>query len=64
MVLDREPLFIGISVSTLEKAFRVVDIGPNAESKEEVCSFVLVHSVFFFLQICVALHTLHPSPML
>ncbi|KAL9276295.1 hypothetical protein ACSQ67_026154 [Phaseolus vulgaris] len=30
-VFDKEPLFIGISVSTLEKAYRMVDIGPNAE---------------------------------
>lgn len=32
-------MLIGISVSSLEKAFRVVDIGPDAENKEEV--FVL-----------------------
>ncbi|KAL3039003.1 hypothetical protein AAZX31_01G163500 [Glycine max] len=38
-VLDKVPLFIGISVSTLEKAFRMVDIGPNAESKEEALEF-------------------------
>ncbi|XLR10635.1 hypothetical protein S83_038573 [Arachis hypogaea] len=38
-VLDKEPLFIGISVSTLEKAFRIVDIGPNAESKDEALEF-------------------------
>ncbi|KAK7307534.1 hypothetical protein VNO77_40695 [Canavalia gladiata] len=38
-VLDKEPLFVGISVSTLEKAFRMVDIGPNAESKEEALEF-------------------------
>ncbi|XP_061342356.1 uncharacterized protein LOC133288574 isoform X3 [Gastrolobium bilobum] len=38
-VLDKEPLFVGISVSTLEKAFRIVDIGPNAESKEEALEF-------------------------
>ncbi|WJX55563.1 hypothetical protein P8452_41325 [Trifolium repens] len=38
-VLDKEPLFIGISVSDLEKAFRMVDIGPNAESKEEALEF-------------------------
>ena len=41
-VLDKEPLFIGISVSTLEKAFRIVDIGPNAESKDEVYFFVQI----------------------
>ncbi|KAI9164874.1 hypothetical protein LWI28_003798 [Acer negundo] len=34
-ILDREPLLVGISVSSLEKVFRVVDIGPNAENKEE-----------------------------
>ncbi|KAF7828859.1 nucleolar protein 6-like isoform X1 [Senna tora] len=38
-VLDKEPLFVGISVSTLEKALRVVDIGPNAENKEEALEF-------------------------
>ncbi|XP_068481118.1 U3 small nucleolar RNA-associated protein 22-like isoform X1 [Phaseolus vulgaris] len=38
-VFDKEPLFIGISVSTLEKAYRMVDIGPNAESKEEALEF-------------------------
>lgn len=37
--LDTEPLLIGISVSSLEKAFRVVDIGPDAENKEEVFKF-------------------------
>ncbi|GLT39138.1 hypothetical protein SLA2020_133450 [Shorea laevis] len=37
--LDNEPLFIGISLSSLEKAFRVVDIGPNAEHKEEAFLF-------------------------
>ncbi|GFZ18678.1 hypothetical protein Acr_27g0004170 [Actinidia rufa] len=35
----REPLLIGISVSTLEKALRVVDIGPNAENKDEALKF-------------------------
>ncbi|KAI8019409.1 Nucleolar protein 6 [Camellia lanceoleosa] len=38
-VFDGEPLLIGISVSTLEKAFRVVDIGPNAENKDEALKF-------------------------
>ena len=38
-ILDREPLFVGVSVSSLEKAFRVVDIGPNPENKEEVFQF-------------------------
>ncbi|ESW28940.1 hypothetical protein PHAVU_002G030700 [Phaseolus vulgaris] len=38
-VFDKKPLFIGISVSTLEKAYRMVDIGPNAESKEEALEF-------------------------
>ncbi|XP_054824422.1 uncharacterized protein LOC129322255 [Prosopis cineraria] len=37
--LDKEPLFIGISVSNLEKAFRMVDIGPNAENKDEALEF-------------------------
>ncbi|CAJ1930137.1 unnamed protein product [Sphenostylis stenocarpa] len=30
-VFDKVPLLIGVSVSTLEKAYRMVDIGPNAE---------------------------------
>lgn len=38
-MLDREPLLIGISVDTLDKALRVVDIGPNAENKDEVFEF-------------------------
>ncbi|PSR88048.1 Nucleolar protein [Actinidia chinensis var. chinensis] len=38
-MFDREPLLIGISVSTLEKALRVVDIGPNAENKDEALKF-------------------------
>uniref|UniRef100_A0A7N2M1W7 Nucleolar protein 6 n=1 Tax=Quercus lobata TaxID=97700 RepID=A0A7N2M1W7_QUELO len=33
-ILDREPLLVGVSVSSLENAFRVVDICPNAENKE------------------------------
>ncbi|MBA0560777.1 hypothetical protein Golob_017655, partial [Gossypium lobatum] len=37
--LDSEPLFVGISVSSVEKAFRVVDIGPNAEKKDEALMF-------------------------
>jgi U3 small nucleolar RNA-associated protein 22 len=43
-IFDREPMFVGVSVSSLEKAFRVVDIGPNPENKEEVFQFF-----FFFL---------------
>lgn len=31
-----EPLLIGISVSSIEKAYRGIDIGPNPENKEEV----------------------------
>lgn len=38
-IFDREPLLVGVSVSSLEKAFRVVDIGPNPENKEEVFQF-------------------------
>ncbi|KAI4381714.1 hypothetical protein MLD38_007764 [Melastoma candidum] len=37
--LDGEPLFVGISISSLEKAFRAVDIGPDAENKEEAMKF-------------------------
>ncbi|XP_028775663.1 nucleolar protein 6 isoform X2 [Neltuma alba] len=37
--LDKEPLFIGISVSNVEKAFRMIDIGPNAGNSEEVQEF-------------------------
>jgi U3 small nucleolar RNA-associated protein 22 len=36
---DGEPLLAGISLSSLDKAFRVVDIGPDAENKEEVFEF-------------------------
>lgn len=34
-----EPLLIGISINSLEKAFRVVDIGPNPENKDEALKF-------------------------
>ncbi|XP_021908004.1 LOW QUALITY PROTEIN: nucleolar protein 6 [Carica papaya] len=37
--LDRSPLLVGISISSIEKAFRVVDIGQNAENKEEALKF-------------------------
>ncbi|XVF17901.1 hypothetical protein REPUB_Repub10bG0164600 [Reevesia pubescens] len=37
--LDSEPLFVGISLSSVEKAFRIVDIGPNAEKKDEALMF-------------------------
>ncbi|KAJ6378798.1 hypothetical protein OIU78_028927 [Salix suchowensis] len=37
--LDGEPLLAGISLSSLDKAFRVVDIGPDAEKKEEATRF-------------------------
>ncbi|KAE8655090.1 putative ADP-ribosylation factor [Hibiscus syriacus] len=37
--LDSVPLFVGILVSSVEKAFRVVDIGPNAEKKDEALMF-------------------------
>ncbi|CAM8912250.1 unnamed protein product [Rhodiola kirilowii] len=38
-VYNSEPLLVGISLNTVEEAFRVVDIGPNAENKEEVLKF-------------------------
>ncbi|KAK6922708.1 Nrap protein, domain 6, partial [Dillenia turbinata] len=38
-MLDREVLLVGISLSSLEKAHRVVDIGPNADNKEEAVKF-------------------------
>ncbi|KAL0008129.1 hypothetical protein SO802_009631 [Lithocarpus litseifolius] len=38
-ILDREPLLVGVSVSSMKNAFRVVDIGPNAENKEEALKF-------------------------
>lgn len=37
--LDKEPLLIGIAISNLEKALRLVDKGPNPEHKEEVAKF-------------------------
>ncbi|KAJ4898834.1 Nrap protein [Raphanus sativus] len=37
--LDREALFIGISISSIENAFRTVDIGPDAENKIEALRF-------------------------
>lgn len=38
-MFDREPLLVGISFSSLENAHRVVNVGPNAENKEEVLKF-------------------------
>ena len=35
-------------MSSMENAFRVVDIGPNAENKEEVVGFSLLDFFFFF----------------
>ncbi|XP_009347539.2 nucleolar protein 6 isoform X1 [Pyrus x bretschneideri] len=37
--LNAEPLLIGISVSSIEKAFRLVDIGPDADNKAEALKF-------------------------
>ena len=34
-------------MSSMENAFRVVDIGPNAENKEEVFGFSLLDFFFF-----------------
>lgn len=38
-----EPVIVGILISSQENSFRVVDIGPNPENKEEAISFI-----FFF----------------
>ncbi|CAN0861852.1 Nucleolar protein 6 [Linum grandiflorum] len=37
--LDQEPLIVGVSVSSLEDAFRVLDIGPNADDKDAALKF-------------------------
>ncbi|KAF4390253.1 hypothetical protein F8388_019908, partial [Cannabis sativa] len=34
-----EPLLVGISLNSLEKSSRVIDIGPNPENKEEALKF-------------------------
>ncbi|KAJ1692881.1 hypothetical protein LUZ63_009579 [Rhynchospora breviuscula] len=34
-----QPVLVGILLSSQEKSFRIVDIGPSAESKEEVIKF-------------------------
>ncbi|XP_058112388.1 uncharacterized protein LOC131255639 isoform X1 [Magnolia sinica] len=34
-----EPIFAGIIISSFEKSFRTVDVGPNAENKEEAAKF-------------------------
>ncbi|KAL5557295.1 hypothetical protein UlMin_039531 [Ulmus minor] len=39
LTFNSEPLLIGVSVSSLEKAFRVLDVGPSAENKEEALKF-------------------------
>lgn len=41
-----EPMLVGLLLSSEEKCFRVVDIGPHAENKEEVIFFTF--SVFTF----------------
>ncbi|KAF3441314.1 hypothetical protein FNV43_RR15227 [Rhamnella rubrinervis] len=38
-IFNSEPLLIGVSLSSLEIAFSVVDIGPNAEYKEQALKF-------------------------
>lgn len=55
--LDKEPLFVGISVSNLEKAFRMVDIGPNAENKEEVSAISADTDAPFFLEFKIVFDT-------
>ncbi|KAM7251230.1 hypothetical protein ACFE04_023113 [Oxalis oulophora] len=37
--LSREPMLVGISVNSVENAFRGVDIGPDADNKEEALVF-------------------------
>ena len=39
-ILDREPLLVGVSVSSMENAFRVVDISPNAEIRRRYSGFL------------------------
>ena len=48
--LNAQPLLIGISVTSLDKAFRIVDIGPDADNKEEVCEYLLgiIIAKYFF----------------
>uniref|UniRef100_A0A7N0T892 Nucleolar protein 6 n=1 Tax=Kalanchoe fedtschenkoi TaxID=63787 RepID=A0A7N0T892_KALFE len=38
-IFDSEPLLVGISANQVEEAFRLVDIGPNADNKEEAIMF-------------------------
>ncbi|KAL8137849.1 hypothetical protein V2J09_003850 [Rumex salicifolius] len=38
-LLDKEPLLVGITLDSLDKALRVVDVGPHAENKEEALMF-------------------------
>ncbi|GAB2279548.1 hypothetical protein Dimus_014191 [Dionaea muscipula] len=44
--LDKEPLLVGITIDTFDKSLRVVDIGPDAENKEEVARFLRLLSEF------------------
>ncbi|KAK4741434.1 hypothetical protein SAY87_025022 [Trapa incisa] len=37
--LCTEPLFVGVSLSSVENTFRMVDIGPDPEKKEEAAQF-------------------------
>ena len=51
-------------MSTLEKAFRMVDIGPNAESKDEVYSSVHIQSLVHFVFKFVSLQAIQPLLMI
>lgn len=59
--LSTEPLLIGISVSSLDKAFRIVDIGPDAENKEEVYEYLLgiISQLFLLMHVLILLFFFH-----
>lgn len=39
MKFGEEPVLVGVLLSSQEKSFRIVDIGPSAENKDEVFQF-------------------------
>lgn len=57
--LDKEPLFIGISISNFEKAFRMVDIGPNADNGKEVFAVYIDTDAIFFVVFKILFDTAH-----
>lgn len=50
-MLDEEALFIGITIGSMEEAFKQAVIGPSPEDKEKVVYFYL--HIFWRVIICI-----------